>query len=73
MIRHLTALLALLACTALANTFDARVVGIADGATITVIDASKQQHKIRFNGIDAPGSAQRFLVSRSIDLIGEFI
>ena len=31
-----------------------RVVGVADGDTVTVLDASRQQHKIRLIGIDAP-------------------
>ena len=31
-----------------------RVVGVADGDTVTVLDASRQQHKIRLMGIDAP-------------------
>lgn len=34
------------------------VVGIADGDTITVLDANKMQHKIRLDGIDAPESNQ---------------
>lgn len=37
-----------------------RVVGVADGDTITVLDDNKQQHRIRFKGIDAPESKQAF-------------
>jgi len=37
-----------------------RVVGVSDGDTITVLDAGNQQHKIRFDGIDAPESRQAF-------------
>lgn len=37
-----------------------RVVGVADGDTITVLDASRVQHHIRLNGIDAPETAQPF-------------
>jgi endonuclease YncB( thermonuclease family) len=37
-----------------------RVVGVSDGDTITVLDANKQQHRIRFKGIDAPESKQAF-------------
>jgi endonuclease YncB( thermonuclease family) len=32
---------------------DGRVVGVADGDTITVLDARKKQHKVRFAGSDA--------------------
>jgi endonuclease YncB( thermonuclease family) len=37
-----------------------RVVGVADGDTITVLDADKRQHRIRFLGIDAPERGQPF-------------
>jgi len=33
---------------------EGRVVAVADGDTITILDRDKRQHKIRFNGIDAP-------------------
>ena len=36
-----------------------RVVGVSDGDTITVLDADKKQHKIRFAGIDARKRAKR--------------
>lgn len=37
-----------------ADTLTGYVVAIADGDTITVLDASHKQHKIRLAGIDAP-------------------
>jgi endonuclease YncB( thermonuclease family) len=37
-----------------------KVVAIADGDTITVLDAQRQQHKIRLAGIDAPEKKQAF-------------
>ncbi len=37
-----------------AEILNGRVVGVADGDTVTVLDASRQQHKIRLIGIDAP-------------------
>jgi endonuclease YncB( thermonuclease family) len=43
-----------------ADTITGRVVGVADGDTITVLDAGRQQHKIRLEGIDAPEKAQAF-------------
>ena len=52
-------------CAAFATTCGAaeltgRVVGISDGDTITVLDASNTQHKIRLAGIDAPELKQAF-------------
>jgi endonuclease YncB( thermonuclease family) len=42
------------------QTITGKVVGVSDGDTITVLDASNTQHKIRLDGIDAPESAQDF-------------
>ena len=42
------------------QTLSGRVVRIADGDTITVLDSSKTQHRIRLQGIDAPESKQGF-------------
>ena len=43
-----------------AVTMTGKVVGVSDGDTITVLDASKTQFKIRLEGIDAPEKAQPF-------------
>jgi endonuclease YncB( thermonuclease family) len=43
-----------------AETITGRVVGVADGDTVTVLDSQKVQHKIRLSGIDAPEKAQPF-------------
>jgi len=39
---------------------EGRVVAVADGDTITILDRDERQHKIRFNGIDAPEKKQPF-------------
>lgn len=44
----------------LAQAFEARVVGVSDGDTITVLDVNKSQYKIRVAGIDAPEKSQDF-------------
>ena len=43
-----------------AVTLEGRIVGIADGDTITILDASNMQYKIRLAGIDAPEKKQDF-------------
>jgi len=43
-----------------ANVLIGRVVGVADGDTITVLDETKTQHRIRLVGIDAPEKNQAF-------------
>ena len=40
--------------------FSGKVVGVSDGDTITVLDSTKTQHKIRLSGIDAAEKAQPF-------------
>ena len=49
-----------LACAPHADTIVGRVVAVADGDTITVLDALKHQHKVRLSGIDAPEGGQAF-------------
>lgn len=43
-----------------AQAFEARVVGVTDGDTITVLDLNKTLYKIRVAGIDAPEKSQDF-------------
>jgi len=52
----------LLLCTApaAAEILMGRVIGVADGDTVTVLDAAKVQYKIRLGGIDAPEKGQAF-------------
>ena len=42
------------------QTLTGRVVRIADGDTVTVLDATNTQHRVRLQGIDAPESHQAF-------------
>ena len=42
------------------ETLTGRVVSLADGDTITLLDAANTQHRIRLSGIDAPESHQAF-------------
>ncbi|MDF1483266.1 thermonuclease family protein [Extensimonas sp. H3M7-6] len=53
-------MIALTACSASAETITGRVIGVADGDTVTVLDADRTQHKIRVAGIDAPEKKQPF-------------
>lgn len=51
-------LLACLCSPVTAAIYTARVVGVSDGDTITVVDHAKVQHRIRLAGIDAPEKHQ---------------
>lgn len=54
--------LALLSATALASaeSVTGRIVGVTDGDTVTLLDITKTQYKIRLAAIDAPEKAQPF-------------
>jgi len=43
-----------------ADTLLGKVINVADGDTITVLDDTNTQHKIRLSGIDAPEKRQAF-------------
>jgi endonuclease YncB( thermonuclease family) len=43
-----------------AGLLEGKVVSVHDGDTITLLDATKHQHKIRLAGIDAPELSQAF-------------
>ena len=43
-----------------ADTLLGQVINVADGDTITVLDDTNTQHKIRLAGIDAPEKRQAF-------------
>jgi micrococcal nuclease len=58
--RVLVPLLILLTAVAGAQTYTGKVVGVTDGDTLTVLDGTKKQHKVRLWGIDAPENGQPF-------------
>ena len=60
MVFRIQALLLLFSFSLFAGEITGRVVRVADGDTITVLDAAKTQHKIRLQGIDAPEKSQAF-------------
>jgi len=53
-------ILAFVLTAAEAGTLTGRVVGVHNGDTITVLDANRQQYKIRLAGIDAPEANQAY-------------
>jgi endonuclease YncB( thermonuclease family) len=54
------ALVTVLAMPAGAVELHGRIVRVADGDTVTIVDAAKRQHRIRIVGIDAPKRRQAF-------------
>ncbi len=56
----LPAILLLVAIPSFAKTIEGKVIKVADGDTITVLDSNKEQHRIRLAGIDAPEKGQPF-------------
>ncbi len=54
------ALACLVPAICFSDTLAGRVVAVADGDTITVLDAANEQHKVRIAGIDAPEKRQAF-------------
>lgn len=56
----LAAVLLVIALPGAATSLSGLVIGVADGDTLTVLDAQFQQHKIRLAGIDAPEKRQPF-------------
>ena len=58
-----TAVIALALCLVFqvqADTLLGKVINVPDGDTITILDDTHTQHKIRLAGIDAPESKQAF-------------
>ena len=46
--------------TVFGETLVGKVVKVADGDTVTVLDGNQVQHRVRLTGIDAPESRQAF-------------
>ncbi len=53
-------LLVLCSSAVWADVLEGRVVAVADGDTLTLLDAARQQHRIRLGGIDAPEKGQPY-------------
>ncbi len=70
--QQMVALLLAFSGVAQAATIEGRVINVADGDTITILDAQKSQHKIRISGIDAPESRQAF-GERSRESMARFV
>lgn len=62
MFRLIAALLLSIVCAApaFAVQWSGIIVGVADGDTLTLLDANRIQHRIRLDGIDAPERKQPF-------------
>jgi endonuclease YncB( thermonuclease family) len=58
--RWIALLLVLAAHGVPGETLQGRVVRIADGDTLTIVDSREVQHKIRLAGVDAPERKQQF-------------
>lgn len=56
----LTALLMAASCAAFAQQISGLVVGISDGDTLTMLDESNVEYKIRLSAIDTPEKKQPF-------------
>lgn len=54
------ALISLIALPVCAETLAGRVVGVSDGDTITLLDASRREYRIRLAEVDAPEKNQPF-------------
>lgn len=67
-----TVFLSLLLSFSVWADFTGKVVRIADGDTITVLDQYKVQHRVRLTGIDAPERKQAF-GSRSRKSLGKLV
>ena len=73
MVKFFSALVILIPLlSAQAETLTGWVVSVADGDTVTVLDATNTQHKIRVAGIDAPEKKQAF-GNRSKDNLAELV
>lgn len=59
-LKFFPALLLGVSCAINAATLQGKVVSVADGDTVTVLDDQKIKHKIRLQGIDAPEKTQAF-------------
>jgi endonuclease YncB( thermonuclease family) len=50
----------LISAPSFADEITGKVVKVADGDTVTILDGARTQHRIRLSGIDAPESSQDY-------------
>lgn len=60
MLKHLLVWTLSLSLSVAAYALEGKVIGVADGDTLTLLDRYKAQHKVRLAQIDAPETAQPF-------------
>lgn len=58
--RLLTTFLVVGSINCSAATIEGKVVKVADGDTVTVLDADNRKHKVRLTGVDAPERRQAY-------------
>jgi endonuclease YncB( thermonuclease family) len=56
----LIALILLIPATVGADTLEGKVIKVADGDTVTIVDGNGNKHRIRLGGIDAPEKDQPY-------------
>ena len=70
LMRAIAVLLTVFSIQCSAANIEGKVIKVADGDTVTVLDESNQQHRVRLTGIDAPERHQAHGGESTESLIG---